>query len=218
MTRRTAILSAILVLECVWAVVAYAATPLPPAPSQGWCYDAINADGYYGVKVCGDTPPPPNDPGAYTSLPVTWMSTPPATATTNVTQFFNVFGRCTPSSPVPIWPGRGCVSEKYQDTSAKYLRMRLAMPLNPGTLAHFIKVDSYGTTVSGVKIAVVAPGAAWPTGDATACYVPKAVNNQPAIYINPGAPNGSKCSVPAGSSVDVLVDGLSNGWVGLSWN
>ena len=171
------------------------------------------------VRECANQPPPPSDPGAYTSLIVTWLQTPPVSVGTDVTQFFNLFGHIKPSLPVQGWPGVSGTTIKYQDSTSKYVRARLAMPLNPGTLSHALKLVSYGTTPGAtVRMAVVPAGAPWPTGAATACFVPHAVNDQPAIHINPGPANRSKCSVPAGSVVDVLIDTAPNGWVALSFN
>lgn len=217
--KRFLIALAALLAVFVCASHCSAATPLPPAPSTGWCYDSFTTPNYNGVRACVDQPPPPNDPGAYTNLVVTWLQTPPVTVMTDVTQFFNLFGHIKPSLPIQGWPGVSGATIKYQDSGARYARLRLAMPANPGTLSHFLKLVSYGTTPGAVvRMAVVPAGAPWPTGEATACFVPHAVNDQPAININPGAPNRSKCSVSPSSVVDVLVDTAPNGWIALSFN
>lgn len=206
---------ALLLLLAVTA--AKAAAPLPPAPINGWCYDAHDFFGYNGVRECPGAPA--NDPGAYTTLPVTWLQTPPITQNADVTQFFNLFGHIKPTLPVQGWPGAGGATVKYQDTSSKYLRLRMPIPMNPGTISHFIKLVSYGTTPGAVvSLALVPAGAAWPTGGVTPCYIPQARNDQPAINVNPGAFNSTKCSVTPGSTYDLLVNTAPNGWVALSWN
>ena len=182
---------------------------------------AVSGSNYNFTGTC-NTPPPPNDPGAYTTLTVTWIVKPlEIPAVTDVTQFFNLFGHIKPTLPVQQWPGANGTTVKYLDNSPKYLRMRLVMPSNPGTLSHFLKAVSYGTTQGlHAKFAVVAAGAAWPTGTTdTPCYKHDQIfSDQVVLNINPGAPNTSKCTVAAGSTVDVLVDALTNGSVALSFN
>lgn len=212
--------AALLLLLVLFACAhCFGAEPLPPTPSAGWCADSHDFFGFNGVRACENVPPPPTDPGAYTSLQVTWLQSPPISAQTDVTQFFNLFGHIKPSLPVQGWPGVSGTTVKYQDSGTRYVRLRLTMPSNPGTLSHFLKLVSYGTTPGAVvRMAVVTAGAPWPTGEATPCFVPHAVNDQPALHINPGAANRSKCSVTPGSVVDVLVDTAPNGWVALSFN
>lgn len=217
--RIIALLS-ILALELIWVGNLHAATPLPPAPVQGWCYASQDAGTYNGVTGCPNTPPPV-DPGAYTTAQVTWMQSPNITRSTDVTQFFNVFGHINPNLPVQQWPGANGATVTMPDQSARYYRMRFTMPLNPGTLSHFLKAVSYGKSPANLRarFAVVAPGAPWPTGPDTPCWKSSvAFDDGVALNINPGAPNTSKCTWPAGATNDVLIDAIGNGVLALTFN
>jgi hypothetical protein len=182
-----------------------AATPLPPAPAHGYCYDSFITPNYNGVRECPGTTPPPVDPGAYQTLSVTWLGDDRAPHTIDVTRCENLWGRMNFAQPIIGWPYK-TATVKWSKQDARYLRCRIRMPANPGTLSHAFKVVSYGTTIP-VRMALVSPGAPWPTGTVrTACFVPVAVNDQPAIHVNPGAPNSSKCSLGANAEGDLLVD------------
>jgi hypothetical protein len=196
-----------------------AATPLPTAPAQGWCYDSFTTPNYNGVRACSDQPPP-SDPGAYTNLVVTWMQTPPVARATDVTMFANVVGHILPALPIQPWPFASGTTVKWLDNSARYMRMRLTVPANPGTLSHFIKAVSYGPT-RGIRarFALVPADAAWPTGADTACYkADQGFSDQTVLTLNPGAPNPYKCPIAAGGTYDVLIDALTSGTIGIAWN
>lgn len=183
----------------------------------------VVSNGVYNFIGECSTPPPPVDPGAYTSALVTWITHQQTRGMTDVTRFSSLFGRSGFNTPaVPIaYPYISGTEVSLPDNTEKYYRFRIDVPLNAGTLSHFVKTDSYQTTVPGVRLALVAPGAPWPTGAATSCYAPLAVNNQPALWINPGPANRSKCSVAPGTSVDLLIDATqpnARGTIGVSMN
>lgn len=173
---------------------------------------------------CGQITPPPNDPGAYTSLPVTWYTHGgQVTRVTDVTQFGNVFGHVDPTLPVQPWPFTQA-TVKITDQTPKYLRLRIAIPLNPGTLPHWLKAVSYGKsppTIRG-KFAVVPVGAPWPVGADTACWKhDQPFSDQRVITIMPAIPppqpNPSYCYATPGSVVDMLIDLNANGTGAYQW-
>jgi hypothetical protein len=84
---------------------AHAATPLPPAPANGWCDDGSTATGYYGVRNCPDAPPPPPPAaGRQTIGRVAYQSA--GVAVRDLTEFASVFGHATADDAVIGWPGR----------------------------------------------------------------------------------------------------------------
>jgi hypothetical protein len=87
------------------ALSAHAATPLPPAPANGWCDDGSTATGYYGVRNCPDAPPPPPPAaGRQTIGRVAYQSA--GVAVRDLTEFASVFGHATADDAVIGWPGR----------------------------------------------------------------------------------------------------------------
>jgi len=179
-------------------VSAFSAPNLKVSP--GGIYNFCDAQ-----PQCENTPPPPIDPGAYTMLAVSWLGDAPTPHTIDVTRCENLWGRMTfAQTPILGWPYR-TPTVRWNKTDNRYLRCRITMPANPGTLSHSFKTVNYSSLIP-VKMALVSPGAPWPTGSRTACFIPLTVNDQPALYVNPGAPNTSKCSLGANQQADLLID------------
>jgi hypothetical protein len=207
----------------------FGAAPLPPAPANGYCSDGSNATGFFGVRDCPDQTPPPNDPGAYTSLVVTWLFHQEQghpinpTLTVDARSFWNFFGRIRPIDPIQQWPGASGTTLQYRDSGPKYLRLPFTVPLNPGNAYHTLSVVSYGTTAGAVvKAAMVSPGAAWPPAGmpASGCWNPGAVGrggiDAPLLTITTGTANTTRCSGVPGRSYEILIDVTPNAQVALS--
>lgn len=228
--RLGALIGALIVVSIFWfASTGHAAEVRTSASGFNVSHNGVAQFCTHNLSVSGDVynftddcsvVPPPVDPGAYTRVNVTWLTHGiHQTVSTDVTQFFNVWGHINPTLPVQLWAGAGGTTVALVDNSPKYYRLRLNMPINPGTLSHVLTAVSYGST-QGLRanFAVVAPGAPWPTGATTPCWKPsQPASDQGVLNINPGAPNTSKCSVPAGTSADVLIEVIGNGTIALQW-
>jgi hypothetical protein len=101
----TAAIIAAIVLVC--AITARAATPLPPAPANGWCYDSTSAQGYNGVRACPQQPPPP-PPAAGRQLTGHVAYTPNGGVRYpgGLTEWAGIFGHATAIDAEFAFPGR----------------------------------------------------------------------------------------------------------------
>lgn len=226
MSRFTGFLIGVLIcVLLVWAAGSHAATPLPPAPAQGWCYDTTGVYGYNGVRGCPNTPPPP-DPGAYPSLSVTWYSYqyPNGTSRTVTNMdYMELVGRIyATDTPLP-WPGASPTFSFYANPNGY---ARLHVHITPGVRPRTLVTNSYHGALHGVPLraAIVAPGAPWPTGARAGCFSPSQIEND-GVLLTFGVglgPNASWCQIPVtGGDYDVLI-GFANlaqrGPLVLSWH
>lgn len=94
------VLTAMIVFVCA---LASAATPLPPAPSFGWCYDGSNATGFYGVRSCPAPPPPAA--GRITASNIAYVPS-SGVRFTGVTEWAAIWGHATATDVEVPFPGR----------------------------------------------------------------------------------------------------------------
>lgn len=87
---------------------AHAATPLPPAPTNGWCFDAFTSTGYNGVRACPQPPPPPPPPsGRITTSNIAYVPATGSVRFTSITECSAIWGHASPfDAEIPWPPGR----------------------------------------------------------------------------------------------------------------
>lgn len=86
--------------------VLLAATPLPPAPAQGYCYDSQTTAGYNGVRACAVQPPPPEAAGRILTSNISYVPATGAVRFTSVTEWSAVLGHATPVDAESPFPGK----------------------------------------------------------------------------------------------------------------
>jgi hypothetical protein len=106
MNVRTGIASilATLLIACAFA---RAATPLPPAPVNGYCFDTLSAAGYNGVRGCPQPPPPPPPAvGRQLTAHIGYTPNGGVRYPGGLTEWAGVFGHAVATDAEVSWPGR----------------------------------------------------------------------------------------------------------------
>ena len=84
--------------------LALAVTPLPPAPSNGYCYDGWSVAGYNGVRNCPQPPPPAA--GRIMTSNIAYVPATGSVRFTTVTEWSAIWGHATPFDAETPFPGR----------------------------------------------------------------------------------------------------------------
>lgn len=208
------------------------ATPLPPAPTNGYCYDSFTAPNYSGVRECSVTPPfnPPNDPNALNNISGRFASHTCGFFATNDGQIFSsLFGRGegVGATVITTWPYRPSTSVSISlPPHSRYLGGVGQMPTNPGVSRHSLKGDPYGgscglRTSPGARVDVrVVPVGTTPAF-AGICSKPAVpFDGGPWVTINPSGFNSTMCNVPPNALWRYIVENTGNTTITviLTWN
>lgn len=133
------------------------ATPLPPAPPQGWCTDGSNNTGYYGVRNCPDQPPPVGTcpAGRMTVGDVAYLVSLSSASTVrgvDLTKAENIWGRVSPTDPIKPFPWTNyfAVLKGFDKRPGAYLAAQFTVPLtaSPTIFGQF----THGETLPGPNL------------------------------------------------------------------
>lgn len=202
--------------------IAHAATPLPPAPANGYCFDSFTTPNYNGVRECPSAPPPfnpPNDPNALNTITGTFAShTCGRFGTNNGQNFGELFGRPEGAGAViNTWPYRPSTSVAIMlPPHGRYYGGVGQMPANPGTARHYLKADLYGgscglRTSPGARLnARVIPVGITPAFAGICSKTGAAADGGVLVTINPTGFNSAMCNVPIISTWRYVVENAGN--------
>jgi hypothetical protein len=155
--KRFMLASAALLAVFACASQCRAAAPLPPAPTQGWCYDTVSSTGYSGVRACeGVIPPPSVDPLAMTNVLLQYSWRPCSQKVVNLSQLSDVASRNSGTDLHPnfTWPFKNS-SFGFTKAHGRHWAADFSLPLNPGTLRHALKGVTYANCFGTPSIAPI---------------------------------------------------------------
>lgn len=138
-------LTGLLLLLLLSLSTAHAATPLPPAPPNGYCYDSAGDAGFIGVRPCPTTPPPPPPPaGTLLRANITYIAhgVPETAPNVDLTDWTPVWGRIDVTDgahhalvPQPWYGANGSTPQFFlpnnQQICARFV-VPTNTPMNPG--------------------------------------------------------------------------------------
>jgi hypothetical protein len=213
------------VLGLCW-IVSRAAAPLPPAPTQGWCWDTNDANGYNGVKGCPVAPPPVNDPNALNVIIGKYTSHACSNFATSTGQDFgSTFGQ-----GMTVWPYHPSTGIAMTlPPLGRYYGGIINTGLNPGIQPHYLKGDPYAgscnpalhsTAGARVNVRVVPVGnTPAPTGLCVKNGVP--FDSNAWVWLKfAGTPNTSHCLGVIGGQYRYVVENAGTTPIAalLTWN
>ena len=210
MNRHLTAALALLVLGCAYCAHSGAATPLPPAPGNGWCSDGSNTTGYFGVRACQGVTPPPVDAGALLRGNVTYQDG-GTVQNVDLTQMANVYGRASATEPVKGWAFAGGSRPKLTLPIGKHLNMGFFLDGDSTGTTGSIQGSQYGSSNRAIYVQVLEslPGSA-PVPvfyrDHDSRGRPLLFNESPWIFLVRNQPRTeSKCPVRAGYNYQVVI-------------
>lgn len=104
---RLLVIAFLILIAFAACVPLYAATPLPPAPATGYCYDGISVAGFNGVRGCPELPPPPPPPlGRITTSNIAYVPATGSIRFTGLTDWSDIWGHASPFDAALPFPGR----------------------------------------------------------------------------------------------------------------